>query len=124
MSNAIRALAISGNDLYAGGDFNNAGGVCASGIAKWNGTKWSVQAPTTDPAGGRKRAARINVDARCRQSVDGAARTRTEGSPSLAVPFGDEARANASRRAEDAFGIDITAQNRKCLHIGIQSAYP
>lgn len=35
-----RALAIVGSDLYAGGNFTNAGGVAAKGIARWNGTSW------------------------------------------------------------------------------------
>ncbi len=32
----------SGDALYAGGDFNTAGGVTVNGIAKWNGTQWSA----------------------------------------------------------------------------------
>jgi hypothetical protein len=31
-----------GPALYAGGDFSNAGGVPASGIARWNGASWST----------------------------------------------------------------------------------
>ena len=38
----IHALAVSGTDLYAGGQFNTAGGVPASNIAKWNGSAWSA----------------------------------------------------------------------------------
>ncbi len=38
----IYALAVSGNDLYAAGNFTNAGGVAASNIAKWNGSSWSA----------------------------------------------------------------------------------
>lgn len=36
------ALLISGGDLFAAGDFANAGGGPASNIAKWNGTSWSA----------------------------------------------------------------------------------
>jgi hypothetical protein len=38
----VRALAVSGSDLYAGGDFSMAGGVTVSRIAKWNGSSWSA----------------------------------------------------------------------------------
>jgi hypothetical protein len=38
----VRALAVAGNgDLYAGGNFSQAGGVTANNVAKWNGTTWS-----------------------------------------------------------------------------------
>ena len=37
----VKAMTFIGNDLYAGGDFTQAGGVDASYIAKWNGTQWS-----------------------------------------------------------------------------------
>jgi hypothetical protein len=35
-------LAVSGKDLYAGGDFTTAGGAVANYIAKWNGRRWSA----------------------------------------------------------------------------------
>ena len=35
------AIAVSGNDVYAGGNFDHAGGVSAERVAKWNGTAWS-----------------------------------------------------------------------------------
>jgi hypothetical protein len=38
----VRALAVSGTDLYVGGDFVTAGGVRVNGIAKWNGSTWSA----------------------------------------------------------------------------------
>ncbi|MCI1186405.1 hypothetical protein MON38_03170 [Hymenobacter sp. DH14] len=38
----VRALAVAGNgEVYAGGNFTQAGGTTASGIARWNGTAWS-----------------------------------------------------------------------------------
>jgi hypothetical protein len=38
----INALAASGSELYAGGDFTTAGGVAATNIAKWDGSAWSA----------------------------------------------------------------------------------
>jgi hypothetical protein len=42
----VNALAVSGTNIYAGGEFLNAGGVTAHCIAQWNGTHWSGLAPT------------------------------------------------------------------------------
>jgi hypothetical protein len=44
---SVYALAIHGNDLYAGGDFTKAGGTAtnrnpANRIARWDGTNWSA----------------------------------------------------------------------------------
>ncbi len=39
----VNALAVSGSDLYVGGNFTNAGGVpTADYVAKWNGSTWSA----------------------------------------------------------------------------------
>lgn len=35
------ALAVSGSQVYAAGQFATAGGLAASNIARWNGTAWS-----------------------------------------------------------------------------------
>jgi hypothetical protein len=37
----VYALAASGDDLYAGGYFNTAGGTLVTNIARWNGSAWS-----------------------------------------------------------------------------------
>ena len=37
----VRALAVSGSNLYVGGFFTIAGGINVNSIAKWNGTVWS-----------------------------------------------------------------------------------
>jgi hypothetical protein len=41
-SGPVSALGALGNDLYAFGNFTNAGGVAASGLARWNGVNWSA----------------------------------------------------------------------------------
>jgi hypothetical protein len=38
----VTALAVSGNNVYVGGSFTNAGGVAANNIAMWNGSSWSA----------------------------------------------------------------------------------
>jgi hypothetical protein len=42
---SVYALAVSGADLYVGGNFLNAGGAPANRIAKWNGSSWSALGP-------------------------------------------------------------------------------
>jgi len=42
MDNPVNALAVNGPILYAGGFFNNAGGVSVGRIAQWDGASWSV----------------------------------------------------------------------------------
>ena len=44
----VSALATTGNDLYAGGQFSKIGDVSANGIAKWDGTNWSALGPGFD----------------------------------------------------------------------------
>src|SRR5436190_22231906 len=39
MSATVLALAVSGNDLYAGGTFTNAGG--SNYVARWDGSSWT-----------------------------------------------------------------------------------
>ena len=38
----VYAMAVSGADVYVGGNFTYAGGVSANGIAKWDGSSWSA----------------------------------------------------------------------------------
>ncbi len=44
----VNALAANGSTLYAGGFFNNAGGVAVGRIAQWNGSAWSVLGSATN----------------------------------------------------------------------------
>ena len=41
MNDTVKALAVSGSDVYAGGIFTTAGGNAVGSIAKWNGSNWS-----------------------------------------------------------------------------------
>ena len=39
---SVKAIVVSGSNLYAGGAFAKAGSVLTSGIARWNGASWSA----------------------------------------------------------------------------------
>src|ERR1043166_1833203 len=41
-ASVVYALAVSGNDVYAGGRFTSAGGSSAKRIAKWDGNSWTA----------------------------------------------------------------------------------
>jgi hypothetical protein len=45
LNGAVNAITISGNDVYVGGFFTEAGGVPANNIAKWDGNNWSALGP-------------------------------------------------------------------------------
>lgn len=38
----VKAIVISGTDVYVGGEFTRAGPIAANYIAKWNGSSWSA----------------------------------------------------------------------------------
>jgi hypothetical protein len=42
LNNWVYSIAISGSDVYFGGDFTQAGGISANYIAKWDGSSWSA----------------------------------------------------------------------------------
>ncbi len=48
MNGEVRALALSGNALYAGGSFAKAGGIEANRIATWDGRAWWALGPGVD----------------------------------------------------------------------------
>lgn len=50
-NNVVNTLAVYNDDLYAGGNFTQADGIAAVGIARWDGTSW--QSPGGGLASGR-----------------------------------------------------------------------
>lgn len=42
LDNIVRAIAVSGTDVYVGGYFTKAGDLTVNGIAKWDGNSWSA----------------------------------------------------------------------------------
>jgi hypothetical protein len=42
VNKTVRAFAVSGRELYVGGDFTGVYGVSASHVAKWDGTTWTA----------------------------------------------------------------------------------
>lgn len=42
LDNAVNAIAVSGSNVYVGGEFTQAGGLAAGYIAKWDGSTWSA----------------------------------------------------------------------------------
>jgi hypothetical protein len=42
LNSFVNALAVSGNNLYVGGNFSTAGGLTVNRIAQWNGSHWSA----------------------------------------------------------------------------------
>jgi hypothetical protein len=48
----VRAMAMSGTNLFVGGYFTNISGVSANNIAVWNGTSWSALGSGTSPGVG------------------------------------------------------------------------
>jgi hypothetical protein len=74
----VRALAVSGTDLYVGGWFDNAGGVPANCIAKWDGSAWSALGSGIS-GGSANTATAVNVLA-----VDGAGHLIAGGNFTLA----------------------------------------
>ncbi|GAB3857174.1 hypothetical protein GCM10028822_30450 [Hymenobacter terrigena] len=55
----VFAMAVSGNDVYIGGDFTAVNGVPAGGVAKWNGTAWSALG--SRPVNGVNRVYKVRV---------------------------------------------------------------
>ncbi len=50
-SGIVNAVAVNGDDVYVGGNFDHAGGINAHGIAMWNGKTWSSLGNVFDTSG-------------------------------------------------------------------------
>lgn len=101
MNGPVKAMVVDGDEIYAGGEFNAAGGTGVSGIARWDGKSWSalgtglngpVYALTSDVQG--RLFAGGNFQTAGGQRAFGVAvwdeaswRTLTNG---LSVPFGEK----------------------------------
>lgn len=75
----VQALATIGPDLYAGGQFNTAGGITAFGIAKWNGTWNSL-------GGGPTGVSALAVSGANLYAADGSVVSKWNGSAWTALP--------------------------------------
>jgi len=42
LSGKVDALAVSGSDIYLGGQFRTAGGIVVNNVVRWNGSSWSA----------------------------------------------------------------------------------
>jgi len=52
INSQVNTIAISGTDVYVGGNFTDAGGVTdANSIARWNGSTWNAVGPTPSITG-------------------------------------------------------------------------
>ena len=60
LNSFVFALAVSGSDLYVGGDFIQAGGVPANNVARWNGSSW-VSLGTGSGNGGNGVSGNVNA---------------------------------------------------------------
>jgi hypothetical protein len=48
LNGKVNAIAISGTNLYVGGNFTMAGGISANNVARWDGSSWSAMGTGTD----------------------------------------------------------------------------
>ena len=56
---AVAGIAFRNNDVFVGGSFTNAGGVVATGVAKWDGSAWSSLGSGLSPSIGTASAAAL-----------------------------------------------------------------
>jgi hypothetical protein len=76
----VRALVVAANgDVYAGGNFTQAGGVAASNVAQWNGTTWSSLGTGTN-----ERVAGLAIEATGKLYAGGSFTATGDGSKAMA----------------------------------------
>src|SRR3989442_14979662 len=106
------ALAVSGSDFYAGGNFMTAGGAPANRTAKWNGSSWSGLDSGMDFA-----VYALALAASERQRINRKVHPRIEPRPTTAVPFGGPIGRGAPRCHEIATRIKIAPRYRQGIPI-------
>ncbi len=79
---SVYALALSGSNLYVGGDFHNAGGKPAAGVARWDGAEWR---PLGDGVGGAASFVRTMVVGQDGSLYVGGIFTEAGGSPASGI---------------------------------------
>jgi hypothetical protein len=101
----VWALAVSGTDLYAGGDFTNAGGMPANHIAKWDGSAWS---PMGSGMGGEVNA--LAADGAGHLFVGGAGGVAQANLPSVPAFVTSPQTQTAEAGAAVHFWVEVTGQ--------------
>ncbi len=101
----VRALAVSGNDVYVGGSFSQAGSVSANNVARYDGSTWDNLGGgvSFDGSGGEVNA--LAVDGQGRVYVGGFFTTAASG----AVSANRVARYNPNNGTWDNLGGGVTS---------------
>jgi hypothetical protein len=129
MSNAVVALAVSGNTLYAsaGGDFGVASSGAPNYIARWNGTGWSAVGSTTNTVSGSGCPScntAVALAALGDTLYAGGAFTSVGGVPANAIAKWDGNQWSALGPGFSGGSVSALAVSGTNLYAGVGSLYP